>query len=488
MVAHVARTLRRAPRRVAAVTTGALPAAVALAASVVVLTVGAALAGPALVREHPNGATLALLGMGVPVHWSALSGRVAGSVALGDYPVLLIASAVVAAATFIIGWRLVRRRSSDPTFRAVAASALWFGALATGAALVVSHSRPLALRGVHVDVAVPVAYTFAVATLWGLLGTAAGVVVAQSIGRRHHVRRSAWTVRGSGAAAVAGAVTLMTLSACGGGAAATTAAHERGRPDPIATTSTTVAPPTTTAPPAAGLGTASGTHTTAARAGRATATIGASASSPASSAARAGWAPATPGSYRYATSGSTSSLLGKQAAPSTTYLVVDSPSGTKQHSLRQLIAANGDGFVIDQILDYQAAGVAVVRQRLSMTQRGDKTVRTLNAAPPTVVIPFGAPSGAHHEFNLTGASISGHEVVDLVDGGNASVGGQPVGTVLVRTVLSVSGAVSGTIKLDQWWSPSSRVPVKEELSGTMKSGLVTVKTSYTATLNSLTPS
>ena len=281
-------------------------------------------------------------------------------------------------------------------------------------------------------------------------------------------------------------MTLMGVAACGSGPATGTAAAAHPRADATtSTTSTTVAPTTTVAPAP----TASTAHTTSSRAKRSTASASTATGGPSgAAAAAAGFAPAAPGVYRYATSGSTSSLLGKQTAPSVTTLTVDPASGTQQHSLRQLLSANGDGFVIDQVLDYQPQGVAVVRQRLSLTQKGKSSVKTLNAAPPTVIIPLGTAAGTHREFSLTGVGIAGHEVVDLLNGLVVAVGGQSVNTVLVRTVLSVSGSVSGTIQLDQWWSPSSRVPVKEQLTGTMKSGFATVKTNYTATLQSVNPS
>ena len=200
----------------------------------------------------------------------------------------------------------------------------------------------------------------------------------------------------------------------------------------------------------------------------------------------AGWAPPTAGVYRYDTSGSTSSILGKKTFPSVTTLTVDAPSGARQHSVRELLSPSGEGFVIEQTLDYRPDGVAVVIQRLALTQSGDKTVRTLNARPPTVVIPTGTPVGSHSEFNLSGM-LDGREVVDLVQAGNVTVAGQSIPAVLVRSVLNVTGSVSGTITLEQWWAPSFRLPLKEHLSGTFKSGFVTVKTTYDATLQRTTP-
>ena len=488
-VAHVGDHTHTAMRRVLV---GALPVAVGFAAAILLLTAGALLAGPDVLRDHANGATLALLGMGVPAHWAALSGRVAGSVALTDYPALLIASAVVAVATVAIGWFVARRATSASVARVAGPSAAWFAAFCGLAAVVVSHGRPLMFSGVSVRVAVSLPVTLLVSAVWGFVGISAGVVMARRVRRpRPASALSPWFVRAPGTAMVATAVTIMGLSACGAGVSSPSAARDlaKDRAATSTTTSTTIAPTATTAAATPTTGAATTSHATTVRAARKTTTAagGTTGGGTTSAAAAAGFAPAAPGVYRYDTSGSTSSLLGNKAFPSVSTFTVDPATGTRQHSVRTLLAANGDGFIIDQVHDYQPTGVALVQQRLTMIQAGKKSVKTLNAAPTTLVIPLGTAIGSHGVLDLTGVGLAGHEVVDLVQAVTVPVGGQSVSGVLVRSVLTVTGSVSGTIQLDQWWSPSHRVPLKEQLSGTMKSGFVTVKTNYTATLQKLTP-
>jgi len=461
-----------------------------VASIVLVLTAAARLAGPALLRQHPNGATLALLGMGIPVNFSAASARVAGMVTLSDYPALLIATFAVVATTMLTGFVAARRRPAATMPRLVLPAAAWFAAFSTLTAVGVSHARPIVIAGVAVDLNVSALLTLAVSAIWAAVGMTAGVLVARSLNHRAaRAARSSWIRRGPGAAVVAGAVMVMGVAACGGGPQTGAVALGQPKTHDAATTTTTVETTTTTvaasSAPTASTGRSASRSTRSSSAGAAT---GGSTAAAAAASAPAGFAPATPGTYRYNTSGSTSSLLGKQSAPSVSTLVVDAPQGTKQHSVRQILSANGDGFVIDQILDYQPQGVAVVRQRLAMTQKGSTTVRTLNAAPTTVVIPMGTATGTHREFDLSGVSIAGHEAVDLVESVVSNVGGQALNTVLVRTVLHVSGSVSGTIQLDQWWAAAARVPAREQLTATMKSGFATVKTNYSATLQSVTPS
>ncbi len=487
-VAHVAEQERDAGPPARDLFAGLVPAAVGFAAAVLLLTVGALLAGPPLVRDHANGATLALLGMGVPVQWSALSGRAVGTIGVGDHPAVLIATLVVASATFGIGWFASRRHPRRGLWSLVAPSAAWFSGICTLAALVITLGRPLEVAGASVHVALSVPLTLVISAVWGVVGMSAGAFLARRVRPTHAVdTASPWLFKGPGAAIVATAVTIIGVSACGGGpgSAITAAARTEQQAAPSTTTSTTLAPTTTTAPAPA---TAAATRTTSARAARAPSKPATTSTSPNKPAAVAtGFAPAVPGVYRYDTSGSTSSLLGKQAFSAVSTLTVDPPSGTKQHSVRELKSSNGDGFTIDQILDYRPEGVTVVRQRLVLTQRGDRTVRTLNAAPPTLVIPLGLGVGTHRVLDLTGVGLVGHEVVDILQAVTVTVAGQPVSGILVRTVLNVSGGVSGTIQLDQWWSPSARVPMKEQLTATMKSGLASVKTTYDATIQKLTP-
>ena len=468
----------------------AAPAAMALASAVVVLTIAGRMAGPALLRQNANGATLALLGMGLPVHWRLLSGKAAGTVVAGDFPALAVASVVMIVALVGAGW-LAARRHRGAWHAQIAPTTAWFAGFSAVAALVVSSGKPLSLAGVAVDINVPVALTSVAAALWGAIGFGTGALLASPAPTRSPAGES-WRKRGPAASVVAAAVAVMAVGACGRGpsvaaAIGTTPRHDQAAVAPTST-STTVMTNTTSATNATNSAPAprSSRGSTSARS-TAQGTSSAAGTVSGGAAAATGWAPALPGVYRYTTSGSTSSLLGNKAFPSITTLTVDAPSGIRQRSVRALESSNGDGFVIEQKLDFRPQGVAVAMQRLSLTQSGKKTVRTLNAAPATVVIPYGAPVGTHVEFNLTGVSISGHEVVDIVQSQTLSIAGQSVPAVLVRSVLTVTGSVGGTIQRDEWWAPSLRVPVKESLTGTMKSGLVSVKTKYDATIQNLTP-
>lgn len=452
------------------------------------VTVAVWLAGPVLLRHRATGAAVFLAGLGAPVRWSA--GSVHGVVSLRAYPPLFLATAVIALTAAIAGWFGAARRRSGAVVGCAGVAYL--------AAAATSHTTVhLGELSAHLHVG---AQSALVAALW----PAAVYAAVASVRRRHpHLHaaspttfhgRDRWMARVPAFGVVSTATAVLVLGACGGttsGLALAAGPHNA----PADSTTTLVTTPPTTQASAAAPGTTSSTAAASSQRGavalattraKTTTTARASSGAPAT-AASMGWPAPTAGVYSYDTSGSTSSLLGNKSFPAVTTLTVDAPSGTKQHSLRELVAANGDGFVIDQTLDYQHGGIAVVQQRLSMTQGGNKTVRTLTATPTTVVIPIGAPLGSHADFALTGSTIDGHEIVDILSGTPVTVGGQSVATVLVKSVLTVTGNVSGTIELDQWWSAGSRLPVKEHVTGTLKSGLVSVKTHYDATMRTLTP-
>jgi hypothetical protein len=474
-----------------------LPATVALAGLVLVTGLALRVAGPPLLRHSATTAAVLLAGMGVPVRWAA-TGTFAGTVTIGRYPVLLLATFAIACATVGTGWTAGRRRPVPHPISETMRHALPGGAvfaLSVTAMAAATSAGGLHVAGVDVRLSVPWVQALALSLLWAWAGMSAGLLLSRRrgaggppvpIGVRRFFRVPAVAaVLAAGVLVVLGPLTA-TRSAL------TSAGAPRGGTQPATTepSDTTTSVPvtaTSTAP------TSSAARTPAAAAGashRSTTSSGRVQSAAAAQAANnAGPAfPfAAPGVYRFDTSGSTSSLLGTKSFPAVTTLTVDPPSGTRQHSKRELVASNGDGFVIEQTLDYQPGGIAVVQQRLALTQSGNRTVRTLTAAPATIVLPAGLPAGHHSDFSLTGSTIAGHEVADLTTASPVDVGGRAVSTVLLKTVLTVTGNVSGTIELDQWWSPSSRVPMKEHLTGAMKSGLVTVRTHYDATVRNAAP-
>jgi hypothetical protein len=169
-----------------------------------------------------------------------------------------------------------------------------------------------------------------------------------------------------------------------------------------------------------------------------------------------------------------------------TTLVVDAAAGLVQHAVRDL-TNGGDGFTIEQIYDYRPEGIAVNQQRLSVSLGSLKTVKTLRPTAIALWLGTNDGPGAHHEFDLQGKDIAGHEIVDVLRTERITVGGQSVSADVVRTTLTFSGSANGRIVLDQWFVRSARVVGKEHLDGDVQASIVRLTTQYDAVLRRLTP-
>lgn len=507
------------------------PAAVGLATGVVALTLLVVVLGPILpthgvlgsflhaLRAHPSsGLVSVLFAMGVPIDWKVspvpLHGTIRPTSVIADFPVLVVATAVVALGAIVAG--LLAARARDRDSKGLLVSGTSFALLVGAVSVAVSHARPMTLsRGVHADLNVSPLVAVAVGAGWAAMGTLVGLALHRRVAQRLSGRlvHAARTPVASGLVVLS--FGLATLGCTG--SAATTAAGmskdgNRATSGESSTTSTSGA--TSTSPTTAdgsststtavrgtsnGAGGRSGTggsgagttSTTANGAGTAapsggTAASGSPSGSPSGSIGAAGLRPPTPGSYLYDTTGSLSYLGTTKAYPAVTTLVVDAAAGLVQHAVRNL-TNGGDGFTIEQIYDYRPEGIAVNQQRLSVSLGSLKTVKTLLPTGSALWLGTNDGPGAHHEFDLQGKDIAGHEIVDVLRTEKITVGGQSVSADVVRTSLTFSGSANGSIVLDQWFVRSARVVGKEHLDGDVRASLVRLTTKYDAVLRRLTP-
>jgi len=195
-----------------------------------------------------------------------------------------------------------------------------------------------------------------------------------------------------------------------------------------------------------------------------------------------------PGTYTYTTSGSAKWGLGSTVFPNTSSLVVDPAVNGRQHSRRQVLTAAGQGFVIDQWLEYGQTGIRVGGQLITTTFNGSTTIRDLKTATTQLMLSPTPTAGEHHEFDLASPVVSAHEVVDVLRTETVSIAGQSVSAAVVRTVLHLGGTATGTLEFDQWFDMARRIVVKETSTATVKASVVTLNSNYNATLQRLTPS
>ena len=281
-------------------------------------------------------------------------------------------------------------------------------------------------------------------------------------------------------AAAAFAIACLTLVACGGG-------DDQARRLQPAPTTTAPEESTTTVPSAPAGGE---TTTTTRRATGAPTTIPA-ARPPAAAAAAptAATGPPAAGTYRYDTSGSSSFGLGPVPFPAVTTLMVDSATGTRQRSVRDLRDPSGTGALSESVLDYRPDGVHLISLRLTTRVAGTTDVRELRPVEPVLILPTSARPGHHAEFDIpSNGGVPAHVAVDVLREETVSVGGQAVGALVIRAVTTLPpGPVSGRQELTVSYDRGSRLIVKERQVTDATAGLLNFHSEYDATLQRLTP-
>ena len=286
----------------------------------------------------------------------------------------------------------------------------------------------------------------------------------------------------SPAVVVATAVVAIGLVGCSGGSSRSRAGTVgRGIPTSISL----AAGSSTTVPGAATSTTAAGASSP----GKATKGAGSGAGSGGTAAdVSAALTPAAPGVYRYATSGVSTFNGAPTPFPAVTTLTVDPPTGTRQHSTRNLKDAKGNGPTIDLALDYQPQGVVVDDIKLSTTAQGFTAVQDLRPSGSGLLLPTGAGPGVHEELALSGDGQTVRLVVDVLRRERVTVGGRAVDTLVMHLVAALPpGDVTGTLDLTAWLAPSARLWVKERFvtDAVAAGGLVKVHSDYSATLQRL---
>jgi hypothetical protein len=276
------------------------------------------------------------------------------------------------------------------------------------------------------------------------------------------------------------ALLLVVLAACGSSGG--TADAVRGSIAEQATSTTAAPATTTTAAPGRTTSTTSRATTTTVRSATTTSTVAATALTKALT-------PPRSGTYRYDTTGATTFGVASQPFPAVTTLIVDPPTGTIQHSARNLQDPTGAGPLTEFTLDYRAQGVYLVALRITVGAAG--TSQTLEFRPPSPVLLLatGAGPGSHTEADLpgqTGAKL----VVDVLGAERVTVAGQGIDTLVMRAVVTlapgdVTGSQSLTVNVDR----TSRLWVRERsvLDASAGGGLFKLHSEYTANIQRLTP-
>lgn len=190
---------------------------------------------------------------------------------------------------------------------------------------------------------------------------------------------------------------------------------------------------------------------------------------------------ARPGTYRYSSTGRSSSTLGgSQSRDGEVTLRVDPPAGADQHSVRQ-----GPGRTTEQVLRQKDGSVYVVSLRLA-EQGLTKEVRP---SPPGVALPADAAPG--RSWSWRAVSTDGQTVVHsefrAVRTEDVTVGAARVPALVLEVVVTLTGDVTAMSTQTMWVSARHGLVLRLEDTTQGRLGAITFTTTSTDTLASLDP-
>ena len=201
--------------------------------------------------------------------------------------------------------------------------------------------------------------------------------------------------------------------------------------------------------------------------------------------------PIPPTTYRYDTSGSSSAsggATGSNPYPAVTTLTADPPAGSRQHTLRDLRDAHGNGPSTDDVLDYEADGIHLAELRITTVEAGITYQERFNPTPPPLVLRARPKVGDQLQFTMANPTTTAKVSIDVTGTSTVAVKGASESCIAVRTLTTLSGEVSGTTTQDSCVHASDNLNLHEHVTANGQMGLTDFKTDYTATLQSLRPS
>ena len=188
------------------------------------------------------------------------------------------------------------------------------------------------------------------------------------------------------------------------------------------------------------------------------------------------------GTYTYDTSGTVTVLGGSKDASGMSTLTVDAPAAGSQHS----VLSDGQGKTTQDVLSRSGGSYL---SRLQITNAAfDKTFAP---SPEALLLPEPAKPGA--TWTWTATSTDGKTTVTakntVLRTETLTIGGQPVATTVIRTVLALRGAdltYDGT--QDTWFAPAEHLAVKQHNTGNGNSSGLAFSSDTTSTAQSTHPS
>lgn len=272
------------------------------------------------------------------------------------------------------------------------------------------------------------------------------------------------------------------LAGCGGSSAPSAADRAAGSSSAASSAAPTAAVSGGTiagaSPGAAAGGRASPASPGAAGAAAPTATTGSSTTSSSTTSSTTAGSTA-PGTYTYDTSGTVTAGTPRDASGTAT-LTVDAPAGKSQHSA----LANDQGRTEQDIVS-RTTGAYLARLHIA-NPAFDKEFRP---SSPVLLVPNPAAPG--RTWSWTATSTDGKTTVAvtarITRRETLTIGGAATPTSLVTSTLKLTGDVTYTAQMQNWYDAAHRLSVKDHTRGSGTFGGVAFTTDITSVLRSTRP-
>jgi hypothetical protein len=138
-------------------------------------------------------------------------------------------------------------------------------------------------------------------------------------------------------------------------------------------------------------------------------------------------------------------------------------------------------------LIYARQGLKLAYLKITSSVGIFSDAREFTPSQPPLAVPANAKPGDHESFTLKGSGVTAVTRVDVLRRETVTVAGTAVASLVVQLRTTFSGELSGTDTAVQWLRPTDALLLKETDDSDASTSAARAKTTYAATLSSLSP-
>lgn len=195
--------------------------------------------------------------------------------------------------------------------------------------------------------------------------------------------------------------------------------------------------------------------------------------------------PVAAGTYHYHQLGSATLGTATTQVPADGTLVADPPSPTGTQVLHR---NTGDGGGTDTTFTFGPTGMWVTSLTIRQRAAGMNVAFTCRFATPVAAPPWPPSVGASSSGHGTCDGFTADVTTKITAANTASLDGASIATFVVETTVVTHGDVESTTKMIDWFAPSLRLPVHDEIDMQGHYGLVSFGSKVSGDLRSGHPS